>query len=74
MSNALPRDVTFLDNILHMYFGFNVKSLSLPSELIFYTTNVYAPLNIYITNKFSFIVRRLHFVCIRSVLKLKYER
>ena len=29
---------------------------------------------IFITKKCSFIVRLLHFMCIRSVLKFKYER
>ena len=35
---------------------------------------MYIPRIIFITKEFSFIVRLLHFVCIRSVLKLKYER
>ena len=32
------------------------------------------PQEIFITKKFSFIVRLLYFVCIRNVLKLNYER
>ena len=60
--------------ILPMYFVSNVKSL------LFHRVNSYSthlmciPRIIFITKKFSFIVRLLHFVCIRSVLKLKYER
>ena len=60
--------------ILPMYFVFNVKSLLLQRVNSFSTHLMCIPRIISITNKFSFIVRLLYFVCIRGVLKLKYER
>ena len=57
-----------------MYFVFNVKSLLLYRVNSYSTELMCMPHYIFITKQFSFIVRLLHFVYIRSVLKLNYER
>ena len=61
-------------NILPMYFVFNRNSLLLQLVNSDSTHVMCIPCIIFITKKFSFIVRLLHFLCIRNVLKLKYER
>ena len=56
------------------YFLFNVKSL-LRHRVNSHSTHLMRiPRIIFITKKFSFIVRLLYFMCVRSVLNLKYER
>ena len=57
-----------------MYFVFDVKSLLLHRVNSYSTQQTCIPNEILIEKKFSFIVRLLSFVGIRSVLKLKYER
>ena len=57
-----------------MYFVFDVKSLLLHRVNSYSTQLMSIPNEILIEKKFSFIVRLLSFVGIRSVLKLKYER
>ena len=57
-----------------MHFVVNVNSLFLYRVNSYYTQLMCIPHEIFITKKFSFIVYLLSFVCIRSVLKLKYER
>ena len=55
-----------------MCFVINVKSL-LHYQVNSYSTKLMCiPNDIFIAEKFCFIVRLLYFVCIRSVLKLKY--
>ena len=57
-----------------MYFVVDVKSLLLHRVNLYSTQLICFPNEIFIVKKFSFIVRLLYFVGIRSVLKLKYER
>ena len=57
-----------------MYFVFDVKSLLFRRVNSYSTQLISIPNEILIEKKFSFIVRLLPFVGIRSVLKLKYER
>ena len=57
-----------------MYFVVDVKSLLLHQVKSYSTQLICIPHEIFIEKKFSFIVRLLYFVGIRSVLKLKYER
>ena len=57
-----------------MYFVVYVKSLLLHQVNSYSTQLIRIPNEIFIEKKFSFIVRLLYFVGIRSVLKLRYER
>ena len=57
-----------------MSFVVDVKSLLLHRVNLYSTRLICIPNEIFIEKKFSFIVRLLYFVGIRSVLKLKYER
>ena len=57
-----------------MYFVFDVKSVLLHRVNSYSTQLICIPIEILIEKKFSFIVRLLSFVGIRSVLKFKYER
>ena len=57
-----------------MYSVSDVKSLLLHRGNSYSTHLIDIPRIIFITKNFSVIVRLLHFVYIRSVLKLKYER
>ena len=57
-----------------MYFVFDVKSALLHRVNSYSTQLICIPKEIFIEKKFSFIVRLLSFVGIRSVLKFKYER
>ena len=56
-----------------MFFVVDVKSLLLHRVNSYSTQLICIPNEIFIEKKFSFIVRLLYFVGIRSVLKLKYE-
>ena len=57
-----------------MYFVFDVKSLLLHRVNSYSTQLIGIPNKILVEKKFSFIVRLLSFVGIRSVLKSKHER
>ena len=57
-----------------MYFVVDVKSLLLHRVNSYSTQLINIPNEIFIEKVFSFIVRLLYFVGIRSVLKSKYER
>ena len=57
-----------------MYFVVDVKSLLLHRVILYSTQLICIPNEIFIEKNFSFIVRLLYFMGIRSVLKLKYER
>ena len=57
-----------------MYFVVDIKSLILHRVNSYSTQLIYIPNEIFIEKKFSFLVRVLYFVGIRSVLKLRYER
>ena len=57
-----------------MYFVVDVKSVLLHRANSYSTQLICIPNELYIEKKFSFIVRLLYFVGVRSILKLKYER
>ena len=57
-----------------MFFVVDVKSVLFHRVNSYSTELICIPNEIFIENKFSFIVRLLYFVGIRSVLKLRYER
>ena len=59
---------------MFIFFVFNVKSLLLHRVNSYSTHLLCIPRIIFITKKFSYILRLLHSACIRGVLKLKYER
>ena len=59
---------------LPIYFVVDVESLLLHRVNSYSTQLICIPNEIFIEKKFSYNVRLLYFVGIRSVLKLKYER
>ena len=73
-SGSLRFGVIFRDKNTTYVICFNVKSLLLYWINSYSTKIMCISQEIFITKKFSFIVRLLYFVCIRNILRLNYER